>query len=92
VDEPRRGLVRIIERQAIHRGTFGSVKELNAKIRAFIDSGNERCHPFIWTKTADQILAKANRQKDFQLTPLVSSLRALRAHGASARMHRRWLR
>ncbi|SFB62511.1 hypothetical protein SAMN05216266_1311, partial [Amycolatopsis marina] len=23
---------------------------------------NNRCHPFIWTKTPDQILAKANRQ------------------------------
>ena len=53
----------IIERQAIHRGTFGSVKELNTKIRAFIDGWNDRGHPFIWTKTADQILAKANRQK-----------------------------
>jgi transposase len=27
----------LIERQAIHRGTFGSVKDLNAKIRAYID-------------------------------------------------------
>ena len=53
----------IIERQAIHRGTFGSVRNLNAKIRAFIDGWNDRCHPFVWTKTADQILAKANRQK-----------------------------
>ena len=53
----------LIERQAIHRGTFGSVKDLNAKIRAFIDGWNDRCHPFVWTKTADQILTKANRQK-----------------------------
>ncbi len=51
----------IIERQAIHRGTFGSVKELNTKIRAFIDGWNDRCHPFVWTKTADEILKKANR-------------------------------
>jgi len=51
----------IIERQAIHRGTFGSVRELNAKIRTFIDGWNDRAHPFIWTKTADQILAKAKR-------------------------------
>jgi transposase len=27
----------IIEKQAIHRGTFSSIKDLNAKIRAFID-------------------------------------------------------
>jgi transposase len=52
----------IIERQAIHRGSFGSVKDLNAKIRAFIDGWNDRCHPFVWTKTADEILKKANRQ------------------------------
>jgi transposase len=52
----------IIERQAIHRGTFGSVKDLNAKIRAFVDGWNDRCHPFVWTKTADEILKKANRQ------------------------------
>ena len=53
----------IIERQAIHRGTFGSVRDLNAKIRAFINGWNDRCHPFVWTKTADQILTKANRKK-----------------------------
>jgi transposase len=52
----------IIERQAIHRGSFGSVKDLNTKIRAFIDGWNDRCHPFVWTKPADEILKKANRQ------------------------------
>jgi len=51
----------IIEKQAIHRGSFGSVRDLNRKIRAFIDGWNDRCHPFVWTKTADQILRKANR-------------------------------
>jgi hypothetical protein len=47
----------------IHRGTFSSVRDLNAKIRAFIDGWNDRAHPFTWTKTADQILKKANRKK-----------------------------
>jgi hypothetical protein len=52
----------IIERQAIRRGTFCSVRELNTKIRTFIDNWNvDRAHPFVWTKTADQILTKANR-------------------------------
>jgi hypothetical protein len=38
------------------------VKDLTAKIRTFIDNWNDdRAHPFVWTKTADQILAKANR-------------------------------
>lgn len=52
----------IIERQAIHRGTFASVRDLNTKIRAFINGWNDRCHPFTWTKTPEQILNKANRQ------------------------------
>ena len=34
---------------------------LVTKIRAFIDGWNDRSHPFVWTKTAEQILAKANR-------------------------------
>ncbi len=53
----------LIERQAIHRGTFGSVKDLNAKIRTFIEGWNDRSHPFVWTKTAEQILKKANRKQ-----------------------------
>jgi transposase len=52
----------IITRQAIRRGTFTSVPDLIGAIRTFIDAYNERCEPFKWTKTADQILAKARRQ------------------------------
>jgi transposase len=51
----------IIERQAIHRGTYRSVHDLNAKIRDFINAWNDRCHPFVWTKTPEQVLAKAKR-------------------------------
>ena len=47
----------IITRQAIRRGTFTSVKDLIAAIETFIDGWNERCQPFTWTKTADEILA-----------------------------------
>jgi transposase len=49
----------IITRQAIRRGTFTSVKDLIAAIETYIDAWNERCQPFIWTKTADDILTKA---------------------------------
>ena len=51
----------IVERQAIRRGVFKSVRDLNTKIRAFIDGWNDRSHPFVWTKTPDDILKKANR-------------------------------
>jgi transposase len=53
----------IIERQAVRRGTFRSVGDLQAKIRAFINGWNDRKHPFIWTKTANDILGKINRKK-----------------------------
>jgi transposase len=53
----------IITRQAIRRGTFANVKELVAAISGFIDGWNQRCHPFIWTKTAEEILPHAKRQR-----------------------------
>ena len=52
----------IITRQAIRRGSFDSVTQLVAAIRAFIDGYNDRCKPFAWTKTADDILPHATRQ------------------------------
>jgi transposase len=52
----------IITRQAIRRGTFDSVRELVDAIRRFIEGWNERCEPFVWTKDADTILTRANRQ------------------------------
>jgi transposase len=52
----------IITRQAIHRGSFASVDDLHAAIRTYIDAYNERCEPFTWTKTADEILAKLKPQ------------------------------
>ncbi len=51
----------IITRQAIRRGTFTSVKDLIGAIEIFIDGWNDRCEPFIWTKTADQIIPHATR-------------------------------
>ena len=58
----------IIERQAIHRGSFTSVRDLMIKIRAFITGWNQRKHPFIWTKPAEDILAKINRKRKHATT------------------------
>ena len=52
----------IITRQAIRRGSFDTITELVTAIRGFIDGYNERCQPFAWTKTADEILPRATRQ------------------------------
>ena len=49
----------IITRQAIRRGTFHSVADLETAIGVYIDSWNERAHPFTWTKSADEIIAHA---------------------------------
>ncbi len=53
----------IITRQAIRRGTFTSVKDLIAAIETFIDAWNERCEPFVWTKTADQIIPRVTKSQ-----------------------------
>ena len=50
-----------ITQQAIRRGTFQSVKELVAKIDQFVRSSNAQARPFVWTATADSILAKIER-------------------------------
>jgi transposase len=45
----------------IRRGAFRSVKELEAAIREYIDVHNEDPTPFVWTKSADEILASIAR-------------------------------
>lgn len=51
----------LITQQAIRRGSFSSVKELVAKIDAFVQNYNRFHRPFAWTATADSILAKITR-------------------------------
>jgi transposase len=45
----------------LQRGTHRSVRELNADIRAWIDTWNDNPRPYVWTKTADQILESIAR-------------------------------
>jgi transposase len=52
----------IVHRKAIRRGVFRSVPHLKDAIQRFIDSWNARRHPFVWVKTADEILAHANQK------------------------------
>ena len=48
----------------LRRGAHRSVRALNADIRAWIDTWNDNPRPFIWTKTADQILDSIARYCD----------------------------
>jgi hypothetical protein len=45
-----------LTRRRLQRGTHRSVADLTADINAWLDTWNDNPHPFVWTKTADQIL------------------------------------
>ena len=51
----------ILTQKAIRRGTFKKVKDLIAHIEAFTDRYNSKSRPFVWTATAESILAKITR-------------------------------
>ncbi len=40
-----------------------SVGHLTSAIRTFIDAYDQRCEPFRWTKTADQMISKGQPSK-----------------------------
>jgi transposase len=50
-----------LTRRRIRRGSFRSIVDLQAAINRYIAEHNADPKPFIWTKPADQILAKVNR-------------------------------
>lgn len=52
----------------IRRGVFRSVRELESAIREYIEIHNEDPKPFVWTRTADQILDSIARYANRTLT------------------------
>ena len=50
-----------ITRQRIRRGVFRSVVDLQAAINAYLADHNANPKPFVWTKSAETILAKLDR-------------------------------
>jgi transposase len=55
------GLFATLTRQRLKRGVFTSIVELQAAINRFIAETNDKPKPFVWTKSADAILAAVNR-------------------------------
>ncbi len=47
--------------KALRRGVFHCVPDLITAIQAYLDAHNEDPKPFVWTATADDILAKVTR-------------------------------
>ena len=52
-----------VTHQQVRRGVYHDVPELIAAIEFYIEGYNQRAQPFTWTKTTDQILAKATKQQ-----------------------------
>ena len=52
---------RDLSEQQLRRGVFRSVSELEQAVMAYIETNNEAPAPFIWTKSANDILEKVKR-------------------------------
>ena len=50
-----------LTRQRLKRGVFTSIVELQTAINRFIADANAKPKPFVWTKSADAILAAVDR-------------------------------
>src|SRR5271170_989209 len=55
------GLFAKLTRQRLKRGVFTSIVDLQASINRFIAETNDKPKPFVWTKSADAILAAVQR-------------------------------
>jgi len=60
INQVERWFAALTEKQ-IKRGTHRSTRELESAIRIYIATNNESPSPFVWVKTADEILAKLAR-------------------------------
>jgi len=65
----------LITQERIRRGVFTSVPELEAAIHQYLDHHNADPKPFVWTKSAEEILAKVTRARN-ALEQLASANRA----------------
>jgi transposase len=53
-----------LTRRRLRRGDFRSLVDLQGAINRYIAEHNDKPRPFVWTKTAEAILAKVNRQPE----------------------------
>ena len=68
----------LITQQAIRRGSFESVRQLVQKIQHYVEH-NVHKRPFVWTATAESILAKIER--------LPKKIACLRKRQATSSLH-----
>ena len=63
----------LLTERALRRGSFTSERSLKEAILEYIEAHNDEGKPFVWTKTADEILAKVKR----------SGQRTMQVHGGT---------
>jgi len=51
----------LLNRRRLERGAFTSTADLEAAINAYVAENNAAPKPFVWTKTADDVLASVAR-------------------------------
>ena len=54
---------RDLDGKALRRGSFNSVPDLIAAIEDYLQANNDDPAPFVWTATAESILAKVTRAR-----------------------------
>ena len=54
----------VLTRRRLKRGDFRSLVDLQSAINLYIAEHNNRPRPFVWTKTAEAILAKVSRHAE----------------------------
>ena len=55
------GWFALLTLRQIRRGGFPTIEALEAAIRRYIEATNTEPHPFVWTKSADNVLASVRR-------------------------------
>ena len=55
--------VSIATQKRIRRGVFHSVAHLESCLKQYIETYNENPRPFVWTKSAAEILEKVDRAR-----------------------------
>ena len=55
------GWFALLTPRQIRRGVFPTIEALEAAIRRYIEATNADPHPFVWTKSADDILDSVRR-------------------------------
>jgi hypothetical protein len=76
----------LIAHDRIRCGVFTSVPEVEAAIHDYLDHHNAHPKPFVWTKSAEEILAKVSRARHTLETVAQGNqvINSVRSHGVSA--------